>query len=176
MVMSITGLLNIWDSMGVFAYVIPFLLIFAVVFAILEKTHILGNNKAIWSIVGLSVGLLSLQFDYVSTFFASIFPKFGIGLAIFLVLIIILGFFVGDDRKSMMWIGYVIGIGVVIWGFINWNSWMGYGGWGYWFSDYFWSIVILALVIGVIVFVGKGNSDDSGRTDGRGPGRIAPPA
>ena len=42
MVVSITDVLNTWADLGVFSYVIPFLLIFAVVYAILEKTKILG--------------------------------------------------------------------------------------------------------------------------------------
>ena len=89
MVTTVTDVLNIWNDLGVFSYIIPFLLIFAVIFAILDKTHILGaDNRAIQAIVAVSIGLLSLQFDFVSEFFAIIFPRFGMGIAIFIVLVL----------------------------------------------------------------------------------------
>ena len=158
MVFNITTLLNQLEMMGVFAYVIPFLLIFAIIFAILDKTKILGENKAIEAIIGIAVGLLALQFDIVSTFFADIFPKFGVGLALFLVLVIVLGFFTKkeDVNKNMKWIGYVIGAFVVIWALSSWNFW-GIGN-----TTFFWQIqqylgwIILAgLIIFVIIMVVK---------------------
>jgi len=163
MVTTVTDVLNQWDTMGVFNYVIPFLLIFAVVFAILDKTKMLtgadSDNKAIISIIAIAVGLLSLQFDYVSEFYKIIFPTFGVGLSIFLVLIIFLGFFFpengGDWTGKVSWIGWVIGIGVVLWGLSTWDQWTGYGGFGGWFAQNIWSVVILGAIIGVIFWVAK---------------------
>ena len=175
MVMTITDVLNIWNEVGVFSYLIPFLLIFAVVFAILQKTKILGDgNKTVQAIVALAVGLLALQLDFVSDFFAVIFPRFGIGLSIFLVLVILIGFFYqptldGSWTGAMKWVGWLTGVGVVVWAIVSWDDWRGYPGFGigYWFQDYFWALVILAAVIGVIVTVAK--SGDSGREE-RGTG------
>ena len=89
MVTTVTDVLNVWNDLGVFSYVIPFLLIFAVVYAILDKSKILGDNTTIGAIVAAAIGLLALQFDFVPEFFAVIFPRFGIGISIFIVLIII---------------------------------------------------------------------------------------
>ena len=166
--MSITDILNTWADMGVFAYVIPFLLIFAVVFAILQKTKLLGdNNPSVQAIVALAVGLLSLQFDFVSTFYAEIFPKFGIGLAVFLVLIILLGFFYsGADGKAegaIKWIGWFTGIAVVVWALSSWNFWADNWSIGWWIEEYFWPIIVLAAVIAIIVVVAKSGSDSSGK-------------
>ena len=155
MVMSITELLNIWTEMGVFSYVIPFLLIFAVVFAILQKTGILGDNKAIAAVVSVSVGLLALINDHVSGFFAEIFPKFGIGLAIFLVLIIFIGFFFPGEEDKLQWIGWVIGIGVVLWVILQWNNWWGSYTLTGWFGEYFWPLVFIIVIVGVIVLISK---------------------
>ncbi len=163
MVTTITEVLNIWNDMGVFSYAIPFLLIFAVVFAILQKTKLLttdnDENKWILTIISASIGLLALQFDFVSEFFAVIFPRFGIGLSLFLVLIILAGFFwpapnSGEGLKSG-WIGWIIGIGVVIWGISSWDEWTGYGGFGGWFVENIWAIIILGALIGAIVAVTK---------------------
>ena len=84
---TITDILNIWADYGVFAYALPFLLIFAIVFGILSKTDILGKNKGVQATIALAVGLLSLQFDYVTNFYATIFPYAGIGISILLVAI-----------------------------------------------------------------------------------------
>lgn len=156
---SITEVLNLWADMGVFAYVIPFLLIFAVVFAILQKSNILGDNRSVQAIVAAAIGLLSLQFDFVSTFYATIFPRFGVGLAVFLVVVILIGFFYsGNKESSLQWIGWVTGIGVVIWALVNWQTWgIGTGGFelGWWIEEYFWPLIVLGVIIAVLVVVGK---------------------
>ena len=168
MAVSITEVLNLWAELGVFSYVLPFLLIFAVVFAILKKTQILGKKEdkpdVINAIIAIAIGLLALLNDHVPIFFENIFPKFGIGLSIFLVLVILLGFFYhplkgGDSNQPMKWIGYLTGIGVVVWAVTSWDDW-GLGGYGIsgWLSDYFWSLIILAGIITVIYLVSKGDS------------------
>ena len=174
MALTITDILNSWNQAGVFSYVLPFLLIFALVFALLQKTAIFAKKKAgaggvqenqhnstIEAIIAAAIGLLALQFDMVSIFFANIFPKFGIGLSIFLVLIIFLGFFYGSsdatEKKKLSCIGWVVGIGVVGWALINWNTWFG-GGYNFyfWIQDYFWALVVLAVIVGVIIAIKKG--------------------
>jgi hypothetical protein len=166
MVTTITDILNIWNDIGVFSYVIPFLLIFAVVFAILKKTKILGDdNDSILAIISVAVGLLALQFDFVSDFYSVIFPKFGVGLSIFLVLIIFLGFFYqpvdGKWSGAMTWIGWVVGIGVVLWAVTSWGGWND-SFFGWWLSDNFWAIIVGLLIVGTIIGVTKGGSGSTG--------------
>ena len=159
---TITDAMNSWNGMGVFSYVIPFLLIFAVVYAILDKTKLLsssGNeNKGIIVIIAVAVGLLSLQFDMVSNFFAVIFPRFGVGISIFLCFIIFVGFFMpaatdGGGLKNQA-IGWVIGIGVIVWAFSSWGQWQtnGVGGW---FSEYIWSLIVLGIIVALVIFASK---------------------
>jgi len=171
MVTTITDILNVWNDIGVFAYAIPFLLIFAVVFAILDKTKMFSSegkdNKWIISLISVSIALLSLQFDFVSEFFAIIFPRFGVGLALFLVVLIFLGFFYpekgGEWSGTVAWIGWVVGIGVFIWALSSWDEWSGYSGFGGWFTDNVWALIILGIIIAVIVVVAKSkNSADVG--------------
>jgi hypothetical protein len=163
MVTSITEVLNIWNEMGVFSYVIPFLLIFAVVYAILSKTKLLTTggeeNRWILAIISVSVGLLSLQFDFVSEFFAVVFPRFGIGLSLFLVIIIILGFFSVDESgkpgRSIQVFGWIIGVGVFIWALSSWDQWSGQVGFGGWFVQNVWALLILGGVIAVIILAAR---------------------
>jgi len=155
---TITDMLNYLNNQGVFSYVIPFLLIFAIIFAILEKSKILGDNKTIMSLVATAVGLLALQQDQVPVFFAVIFPRFGIGLSIFLVLLIMLGFFYKDISKAKVaWIGWVVGIGVALWSLSSWDAWSGdFGGW---FSDYIYAIIILGAIVAIIIVTAKSDKD-----------------
>lgn len=164
MVTSITEVLNIWNQMGVFSYVIPFLLIFAVVFAILKKTGILGDqNDGILAIIAVAIGLLALQLDIVSQFFAVIFPRFGVGISIFLVLIILLGFFIPMGKNGSekgKWIGFAVGIGVVIWALTSWTQWGDFGGVRGWVDQNFWALVILGGIVAAIWFTVGGGSDE----------------
>jgi len=160
MVITITEVLNSWNQLGVFSYVLPFLLIFSVVFAILDKTKLLSSadndNRPITAIIAVSMALLSLQFDFVSNFFAVIFPRFGVGLSLFLVVLIFLGFFSpSGDFSKHSWVGYVIGIGVFIWSLSSWGSWSGDAGFGGWFVEYIWSIAVLGIIVAAIVLVSK---------------------
>ena len=166
MVTTVTDVMNIWNDLGVFSYVIPFLLIFAVIFAILDKSGILGENKTIESIVAASIGLLSLQFDFVPEFFAVIFPRFGIGISIFIVMLIMLGFFYSGElsKGKVAWIGWTVGIGVVLWSLSAWDQWSGSSGFGGFFVENIWSIIVLAILVTIIIVTAK-----SGKKSGEVP-------
>jgi hypothetical protein len=158
MAVTIADIFNTWNEIGVFSYVLPFLLIFAVVYAIIDKTKLLyteeNPNRGIAAIIAVSIGLLSLQFDFVSNFFAVIFPRFGIGLSILLVFIIFVGFFLpAGNTKGTGFIGWAIFAGVVIWAISSWGSWSGATGFGGWFAEYAWAIIVLGVIIGLIVLI-----------------------
>lgn len=117
------------QNLGLFSYILPFLMIFAIVYAILSNTHLLGDNMGVHLTLSIGVGLLSLQFNFVSYFFAQIFPRLGILLIIIFILILVLSFF-----PDQPWTKYLMGglglIGVamiVIQSFSNtffgWSSW-----------------------------------------------------
>lgn len=171
MTYTITDFLNQMNELGVFSYVLPFMLVFAIVFGLLQKTRIFGDeNKArgINAIIALAVAGISLLFDAVPLFFSNIFPKFGIGLAVFLVLIIVLGFFFNpnDDNKKgpLLWIGWFVGIGVVLWALSEWNDMGGFGNFGFGFlSDYLPLIIVVILVVVAIIFI-VGGSGGGGST------------
>lgn len=170
MVTTITEVLNLWNNIGVFSYAIPFLLIFAVVFAILDKSKMLSSrnneNKGIIAIIAVSVALLSLQFDFVSEFFSVIFPRFGIGVSLFLVVLIFLGFFYpanGDGKfgKEVTWIGWLVGIGVFIWALSSWDEWNSYSAFGGWFVENVWALIILGIIVAVVLVTMKSKDSDS---------------
>jgi hypothetical protein len=156
MAINFTEGLNWFYGIGGFDYVIPFLLLFAVVFAILQKSKILGENRVIEAIVAASVGLLAIQFGFVSEFFRVIFPRFGVILSIFLVLLIIFGFFWPHDKKSHgSWIGWILGPALIIWALSAWGEWGNNSGFGGWFTEYIWALIVLGGIVAVIILVIK---------------------
>jgi hypothetical protein len=146
---SVGNLLAYWEQAGVFSYVLPFLLIFAVVFGILMKIKILGDNKALNAVIALVIGLLSLQFELVPIFFSEIFPRVGVALSILLVLIVLLGLFFDPDNK---YINYsLLGVGVIIFLTVLIKT-SGYLGW---YSGYWWYANwqgILGIIAVIVVF------------------------
>jgi len=170
--LDITQVLNEWAAQGIFSYLFPFLIIFAIVFAILQKTKIFGdhtkegekNVNGINAIIAISIAFISLLNDYVPTFFQAIFPKFGIALSIFIVLLILIGFFNPADKDGkysggMKAIGWVLAIGVIIWGWSEWQDMFGVSGWGmtYFLEEYFWGLVLLVGIGGLIYWIVKGD-------------------
>ncbi len=139
---------------GVFSYVLPFLIIFALVFGILSRVNLFGDNKAINSIIALSVGLLSLQFNKVTVFFSEIFPKLGIGLSVILVVLILLSAFIDwENSKFIVWGLSIFGILVFLVilyktvGYAqNIYSWISIN-----FGDFFEALLFLVLLIGVVI-------------------------
>ena len=150
---SIGDVLNRWADLGVFAYVLPFLMIFALVYGILIKTKILGDNKGVNATIALAFGLLALQFDYVSGFYASIFPYAGMGLAVLLISMILLGLMGDPDKKgNKIWlaIGAVI-FAVVLFAALGDTYWL--GGVGYSLAGAAPVLFGIALVVGVLGFI-----------------------
>jgi len=160
---SITRILNQWAEVGVFSYVLPFILIFAVVYAVLIKSRVLGDNNAINMLVSLALSLLSLQFDVVPTFFANTIPKFGIALIILLIFLILAGIGKEQDEENffkgfIFYAGIALAVIVVIWAvttqgyFGNYFSGFSYyGDWGYWIRENFWTVVFIVGIVAMLV-------------------------
>ena len=154
---GITKVLKDWETMGVFAYVLPFILIFAVVYAILDNVSVFKDRKGINLVISLAVGLLALQFNYVSVFFGQIFPRAGIGISVILVALILAGAFV--DWKDTSWHKWIFfGIGALAFLFVIANSFSAYSGYtNNWWNEYGSAIIILVIIIALIVAVMMSN-------------------
>ena len=63
MVYDIQSLLMQWETAGIFDYVLPFLLIFAIIFGILSATKISGSNKGVHLIIALSILVIISKSD-----------------------------------------------------------------------------------------------------------------
>jgi len=147
-----------WEQAGFFSYLLPFLLIFAMVFGILIKTNIFKDNKMVNGLIALAVALMSLQFNFVPQFFSQIFPRVGVALAIILGIFIVAGLFIDPNSK---WINYVLlGVGVLIIGIVIIQT-AGALGWasGQWWEDNYLMVIgaIVLFILVAIVIGGTGN-------------------
>ena len=155
---SIGNLLSYWEQAGFFSYVLPFLLIFALVFGILTRTNIFKENRVLNGIIALVVGLLALQFDFVPIFFSEIFPRLGVALAIILVILIVLGLFLDPESSGVGYLLFGVAAITVIVVLVQTASYLGFGGGFLYFIYAYWptivGIIIFLAIIGVIIGAG----------------------
>ncbi|MEK6854970.1 MAG: hypothetical protein AABX73_01995 [Nanoarchaeota archaeon] len=83
--------------------ILPFLLVFTIVFAVLQKSRILGEGKKqVDAIVALVIGLLVISFSRAVGIITQLIPFLAVTLVIILVLLILVGSFSkeGDFEKA----------------------------------------------------------------------------
>ena len=166
MAQSIGMILQQWADMDIFYYALPFLLIFALVFAILQKVKIMGGdenkNRGINAVIALVVALMALQFDQVPIFFQIVFPKLGMALAALLVVLILIGLFADFEKRSgpayvFLGVGGVLAVLVLITSLSDYSWWTGS----------FWQDNISAIIAGVIIVVFVVIVVNSGKTQSK---------
>lgn len=149
---GIGDLFNYWEEMGFFSYVLPFLLIFALVYVTLSSMALFKANKGVSGVIAFCVGLLALQFDVVPLFFSEIFPRVGIALSAMLAVLIILGLFLDPNQK---WTNYMLlgmaFVAVLIVLFQQANSTFFYDIF-YFFDAQIFAWLMMGLIVAVIIF------------------------
>ena len=153
--------------------ILPFLLIFVLVFAILQKSKILGEDKQqIDAMVSLAIGLLLIAVPVASEVVVNLMPWLAVGLATMLVFFLLYGFAAGDlTNETNMPKGMRNTFGALAALFtiaVLWNvtplgdliyGWLSAGA-----SEDIWvSGVMIAVIIGVMVVAVKGR--DWGKND-----------
>ena len=174
---SLQEFIRTLEGWGLTDVMLPFLLIFILFFAVLEKTKVLGEGKknlnvAVSLIIGLLVviphvmGLYPPNRDVVDIMNRAL-PSFSIVVVAIMMLLLLLGIFGGDAKlvgmKMGNWIA-VISLIIILWIF------GGAAGWGYnnsWLYRVFGSdtiaIILILLVFGIIIaFVTGGESKEKG--------------
>lgn len=146
-------------------FILPFLLIFAVVFAILEKTKLLGEDKKqVNAIVAFVVGLIFVSAIYPKQVVGNLILFLTVALIVLFVFLLLYGFVAAGDKGFevegwMKWIAVVIifvavviatvwatGTDSMLWNLLFGQSW----------STTMWTnVLFVAVLIGVIVFILK---------------------
>lgn len=139
----------------------PFILIFVLVFAILEKSKVLGEGKQKNAMISLVIALIFVSAVFPKVILSNLILFLSLSLVVVFVLMLLWGFVASDKdgfklddnlRKGLM---ALIGIAVVIgvfWAFgvgqIFWD-WLFNSGW----SDTFWTNLIFVVLISAAIAV-----------------------
>ncbi len=153
MPLDIYSILYTWETTGVFDLLLPFLLIFAIIFGVLSATNILGANKGIIMIISLVIALMALRLEFVSIFFTELFPRFAMGLVALIVVIILTGLFVPKEALPGWYMFYgILGVLIALAVIAQTFSYLDYFGSFFW-EEYAATIIILVLLVAAIIGV-----------------------
>jgi lysylphosphatidylglycerol synthetase-like protein (DUF2156 family) len=147
--------------------VLPFLLIFLIVFAILQKSKILGDGKhQLDAMVALVVGLITITFAYQTGIITKLMGWLALGIAVIFVFLVLYGFVAGDlsGKETPKWMKntfatlagiFTIGVVAYVTGGFEWiKSQMNSFGEGA-FMQVFVFVLIAGLVLLVVLNSGK---------------------
>jgi hypothetical protein len=154
--LSFEDIISKWDQAGVFSVLLPFLLIFAIIYGILGSTKVLGDNRGVSVIISAVIGLFVVRIEGIATFMVTLFSGLGVGLSVLLMILLLTGLFLGPKNLDSWFNGY-IGIGLLIAAIIVISSLNQYAWFGsIWWQDNWkiivWSIVIVLVVAGFMNF------------------------
>jgi len=79
------------QSYGFYEFFLPFLLIFSIVFAILQKIRVLGDKKGVHIVVALAVGLLAIQNSFVVFLINNFLTNIALVIILIIMFLVILG-------------------------------------------------------------------------------------
>ena len=113
-------------------YILPFLLVFTLTFAVLDKTKLLGDGKRqINAIISLVIGIILIGFPYAQGVIVKLIPFLAVSLVILFVFMLIYGFLAGSKEGDVLSgglkiaLGIIVGLGVIVavlWATGSWDS------------------------------------------------------
>lgn len=152
--------------------ILPFLLVFTLVFAVLDKTKLLGEGKKqINAITSLVIGLILIGFPFARDIIVRLIPFLVVALVILFIFMLLYGFVSGKKEGDVLspglkiTLGIIAGLAVVV--AVLWVT----GAWDYIyeltvegeFSETIWiNVFMLAIIGGAIAIVVSGKKGDSG--------------
>ena len=174
---TLANALTFFRDFGVFDVILPFLLVFTVVYAILQKTELLGKNKSnLDAMVAFVIGLLVVAATKVVGIINEALPQVMVLVVVSLSFLLMLGIFARPDKTFFDSIGnrFMTGL-MVIFSIIvvliflgviensKGESWLEYG-WDFminnWNGAILGSIVLFLILIGAIFYVVGGDKED----------------
>lgn len=150
--------------------VLPFILVFTLVFAVLQKTKILGDGKKqIDALVALAIALIVVSFGYATGIIISLVPVLAVGVVVILIFMLLYGMsFHGDFNMhdNVKWtIGILAAIAVIIATMVATGAW-GYvvdlfetGGDGTFNVTNLIFVVVVAIAVALVVMGGGKGGD-----------------
>lgn len=174
---QLTSFIATVDSWGLTDVLLPFLLIFTLVFAILQKTKILGEDKKNFNVVIALVMALTVVIPHVTNSYSlnydpvNIINRFLPGVSLVIVAIVMLFVLIGLWGGEATWVGgspsamiALLAAIAIIWIFGAAAGW--FTGWN-WFTSFFGAdavaLIVIILVFGIIIwFITKSDKQTAG--------------
>ena len=152
-------------------FILPFLLVFAISFALLEKTQILGEGKkTINAIVSFVIGVVFVTAVFPKTVITNLVLFLSVALVVVFVVMLLWGFITEGDAqfkvtKTMKWF-LIIGIGIGLLFLMIWTlkvqtglfDWIPERDW----TGPFWTNLLFVIVIAVALALVLKNPGSSG--------------
>jgi hypothetical protein len=178
MASTLQGTIEFLKDFGLFDVILPFILVFAIVFSILEKTSLLGKKKQnLNSLVAIVFALLVITANKVVTAITNALPNILLLIIILVSFLLMLGILFKEEELDfsskmpgwykffvvLMFIGlififlgaYILDSGVSILSYIFSYLYAGMG------NDLVGGIILIAILVGVIYFASKSSKGDS---------------
>ncbi len=96
-------------------YILPFVLVFTLIFAILQKSKLLGDEKKqINAIIGMVVGLILISFPFARDVVVKLMPFLAVSAVILLVFMLLYGFISGKKDGDVLNKGLKIALGIIM--------------------------------------------------------------
>lgn len=165
-------------DVGVLEVLLPFILIFTVIFAILQKVQVLGDKSKRYNVMIALVIALSVVFQHILypsqndavNLLSRVFPTTAIFIIATLTLFLLLGLWGATPnwKKGSGGIVTIIAIIIIIGIFTYAAGWWGAGttlpSWLSWLSDP-GTISVIIIVLVFVIVIGYITSDDEGKKD-----------
>ena len=134
-------------------YILPFVLVWTLIFAILEKTNLLGEGRRqINAIIGLVVGLILIAFPFSNNIVVQLMPFLAVAAVVLLVFMLLYGFISGGDKvelhPSIKWPLIIILILAIISAFLIFAGW-----WDPVYDLLFYNETGIQIVINILIVV-----------------------
>lgn len=109
-----------WQNAGVYDILLPFLLVFTLTYAVLDKVKILGDKKNLNAIVSLVLAFFFLQNQFLIASVQSLLPNVSFAVIIGLMFLLVVGVLLGDNmsgyyQKVSLKVAVGVAIFVLIW-------------------------------------------------------------
>jgi len=168
--LAVYEFINYLQNYGFFEYVVPFLIAYLIVFAILEKTSVFGKNKTnMNAILALLFAFTVIANDRITEFIGQYLSNVTVGLIFISVVILVFESVLGVQNGALRFVTIIFAISTVLWALFETKYFQGggafFGGFGdvllYLrpFMQEFLLFVAFALVIAIPIFrSSKGSS------------------
>ena len=162
------------QASGFYEFALPFLLVFTIVFAILEKTKLFGVDehkqprKNINLVISLIIGLIVVnQFEIVDKLNLFI-PKVSLFIIVAVMFLILIGIFGANVSEGfsgiLLFIFAIVSLLIIYWALIPTTTGFDFAGgdFGFWLQDNS-STLLFLVIIGIIIWAVVGGGKKAGK-------------